>query len=90
MRVTDSIGLGLGIEPAKNDKLFQKFSSKSRAGLGEAVVYFFTAYEHFRLDFEIMHPEEPPNCFVQKPVSIDRIVRAIIKKVDEQGIKWRR
>src|SRR5918911_57296 len=56
----------------------------------EVVICFFTAYEHFRRDFEIMHPEEPTNCFIQKPISIDRLVSTIIKKMDERENRWRR
>jgi DNA-binding NtrC family response regulator len=56
----------------------------------EVVICFFTAYEHFRRDFEIMHPEEPMGCFIQKPISIDRLVSTIIKKMDERENRWRR
>ena len=57
----------------------------------DVVICFVTAYEHFKQEFEIAHPEEDSTgCFIQKPISIDRLVTTITRKLDERDDKWRR
>ena len=54
----------------------------------DVVICFVTAYEHFKQQFEIAHPEEESTgCFIQKPISIDRLVAIITKKLDERDGK---
>jgi two-component SAPR family response regulator len=56
----------------------------------EVLICFVTAYEQFRQEFEIAHPEEQVGCFIPKPISIDRLAGTIIRKMEERKNKWRR
>jgi two-component system C4-dicarboxylate transport response regulator DctD len=55
----------------------------------EVLICFVTAYEQFRRDFELSHPEEQEGCFIPKPISIDRLAGMITRKMEERERRWR-
>jgi CheY-like chemotaxis protein len=56
----------------------------------EVLICFLSAFEQYRQDFEIAHPEEQPGCFITKPISIDRLVGTITRKMEERESRWRK
>jgi len=65
------------------------FFRQLRARDNEVLICFVTAYEQFRHDFEIAHPEEQAGCFIPKPISVDRLVGMITRKMEERENRWR-
>jgi DNA-binding NtrC family response regulator len=64
--------------------------SQLRAIDDEVLICFVTAYEQYRQEFEIAHPEEQVGCFIPKPVTIDRLIGTITRKMEERESRWRR
>jgi len=65
------------------------FFKQLRAIDNEVLICFVTAYDQFRRDFEIAHPDEQIGCFIPKPISIDRLVSTITRKMEERENRWR-
>jgi two-component system C4-dicarboxylate transport response regulator DctD len=55
----------------------------------DVLICFVTAYEQYRREFEIAHPEEPLGCFIPKPIIVDRLVSTIVRKMEEKEASWR-
>jgi CheY-like chemotaxis protein len=54
------------------------------------LICFVTAHDQFRQEFQIAYPEEQAGCFIPKPISIDRLVGTITRKMEERESRWRR
>ena len=60
-----------------------------RAIDSEVLICFVTAYEQYRQAFEIAYPDEQVGCFISKPISIERLVGTINRKMEEREGRWR-
>ena len=61
-----------------------------RALDSEVLICFLTAYENYRAEFEVSHPEEQSSCFIPKPSSINRITGIITNKMEGRSDRGRR
>jgi CheY-like chemotaxis protein len=61
-----------------------------RAIDNDVLICFVTAYEQFRQEFEITHPEEPVGCFIPKPVHVNNLAATIVRKMEERESGWRK
>jgi two-component system catabolic regulation response regulator CreB/two-component system response regulator ChvI len=65
-------------------ELYQSIREKDKEknGGGEIKVCFITAFEESYNEFERLFPKLQIDCFIRKPISIDKLVEAVKTKLD--------
>lgn len=63
-------------------ELYQKISERDKEENGNVKVCFITAYEQYYSEFERLFPNLETDCFIRKPISIDKLVEAVKVKLD--------
>lgn len=63
-------------------ELYQKISERYKEENGNVKVCFITAYEQYYSEFERLFPNLETDCFIRKPISIDKLVEAVKVKLD--------
>jgi two-component SAPR family response regulator len=63
-------------------ELYQKISERYKKKNEKVKVCFITAYEEYYSDFERLFPNLETDCFIRKPISIDKLVEAVKVKLD--------
>jgi two-component system, OmpR family, response regulator ChvI len=65
---------------------YQKISEKYKEKENRAVkVCFITAFEEYYSEFERLFPNLETDCFIRKPISIDKLVEIVKMKLDCYG-----
>lgn len=63
-------------------ELYQKISERYKEENGNVKVCFITAYEQYYSEFERLFPNLETDCFIRKPISIDKLVEAVKVKLN--------
>lgn len=63
-------------------ELYQKISEKHKEENEVVKVCFITAFEEYYNEFERLFPDLKTNCFIRKPISIDKLVEIVKMKLD--------
>lgn len=63
-------------------ELYQKISERDKEENGNVKVCFITAYEQYYSEFERLFPNLETDCFIRKPISIDKLVEAVKVKLN--------
>jgi two-component system, OmpR family, response regulator ChvI len=65
-------------------ELYQSIREKDKEenGVGEIKVCFITAFEESYNEFERLSPKLQIDCFIRKPISIDKLVEAVKTKLN--------
>jgi two-component system, OmpR family, response regulator ChvI len=63
-------------------ELYQNIREKYKEENGGVRVCFITAFEEHYKDFECLFPNLELDCFIKKPVSIDKLVEVIKTKLN--------
>jgi two-component system, OmpR family, response regulator ChvI len=69
-------------------ELYQSIRKKEREknnGNGQVKVCFITAFEEYHKEFERQFPNLELDCFIRKPVSLDKLVHVIASKLNCYG-----
>jgi two-component system catabolic regulation response regulator CreB/two-component system response regulator ChvI len=66
-------------------ELYQKINEKYKGEDGIVKVCFITAFEEYYNEFERLFPNLETDCFIRKPISIDKLVEIVKMKLDCYG-----
>ena len=66
-------------------ELYQKINEKYKEEDGIVKVCFITAFEEYYNEFERLFPNLETDCFIRKPISIDKLVEIVKMKLDCYG-----
>jgi two-component system, OmpR family, response regulator ChvI len=67
-------------------ELYQNIREKDKGKEDGAVkVCFITAFEEYYKEFERLFPSLELDCFIRKPISIDKLVEVVKTKLDLYG-----
>ena len=63
-------------------ELYQKVKEKYKGEKAMVKVCFITAFEEYYKEFERLFPNLELDCFIRKPISIDKLVEVVKTKLD--------
>jgi two-component system catabolic regulation response regulator CreB/two-component system response regulator ChvI len=63
-------------------ELYQSIREKDKDENGEIKVCFITAFEESYNEFKLLFPKLQIDCFIRKPISIDKLVEVVKTKLD--------
>jgi two-component system, OmpR family, response regulator ChvI len=66
-------------------ELYRKINEKYKEEDGIVKVCFITAFEEYYNEFERLFPNLETDCFIRKPISIDKLVEIVKMKLDCYG-----
>ena len=66
-------------------ELYQNIREKYKAENGGVKVCFITAFEEYYKEFERVFPNLKIDCFIKKPISIDKLVEVVKTKLNCYG-----
>jgi two-component system catabolic regulation response regulator CreB/two-component system response regulator ChvI len=83
--VYDLLLLDIKMPKMNGLELYQKINEKYEEEDGIVKVCFITAFEEYYNEFERLFPNLETDCFIRKPISIDKLVEIVKMKLDCYG-----
>jgi two-component system catabolic regulation response regulator CreB/two-component system response regulator ChvI len=83
--VYDLLLLDIKMPKMNGLELYQKINEKYKEEDGIVKVCFITAFEEYYNEFERLFPNLETDCFIRKPISIDKLVEIVKMKLDCYG-----